>query len=77
MSDQNEAARSRTVVLTKAQLKKAAKLRAEGATWNAIREATGTRLGSSSWFRRWEEAGIDHIPAHGRRKSAAQTEAER
>ena len=49
-------------------LVKAATLRAEGATWNAIREATGTKLGSSSWFRAWEREGIDHIPAGERVK---------
>lgn len=52
-------------------LTKAAKLRAEGATWNAIREATGTKLGSSSWFRAWEREGIDHIPAGERLKPKA------
>lgn len=49
--------------VTKAQLTKAAKLRDEGATWNAIREATKTKLGSSAWFRAWEREGIAHRPA--------------
>lgn len=49
--------------VTKAQLTKAAKLRDEGATWNAIREATGTKLGSSAWFKAWETNGIAHRPA--------------
>ena len=54
--------------VTKAQLTKAAKMRAEGATWNAIREATGSRLGSSGWFRAWEREGIEHIAAGQRVK---------
>jgi hypothetical protein len=50
-------------MVTKEQLTKAAKLRDEGATWNAIREATGTKLGSSGWFRAWEKENIPHRPA--------------
>lgn len=59
----------------KATLTKAAKLRAEGATWDAIREVTGTKLGSSSWFRGWEREGIEHIPAGQRVKPTAETPA--
>lgn len=50
--------------LTKQQLTTAAKMRDEGATWNAIREATGTKYGSSAWFKMWTDAGIDHRPAN-------------
>jgi hypothetical protein len=50
-------------MVTKEQLTKAAKLRDEGATWNAIREATGTKLGSSQFFRAWEKENIAHRPA--------------
>lgn len=49
--------------ITKEQLVQAAKLRDEGATWNAIREATGTKLSSSAWFRAWEAEKINHRPA--------------
>jgi hypothetical protein len=49
--------------VTREQLEQAAALRADGATWNAIREATGTRLGSTAWFRYWERDGIEHRPA--------------
>jgi hypothetical protein len=51
---------------------KAAKLRAEGATWNAIRTATGCLLGSSGWFKHWEREGIEHIPAGQRVKPKAE-----
>lgn len=51
---------------------KAAKLRAEGATWDAIRAATGCRLGSSGWFKHWEREGIEHIPAGQRVKPKAE-----
>jgi hypothetical protein len=54
--------------VTKAQLIKAAKLRGEGATWNTIRTATGTKLSSSAWFRAWEREGIEHVPAGERVK---------
>jgi hypothetical protein len=54
--------------VTKAQLVKAAKLRGEGATWAAIRTATGTKLSSSAWFRAWEKAEIEHVPAGERVK---------
>lgn len=57
--------------VTPEQLEQAAKLRGEGATWNAIREATGARLGSSGWFRAWEREGIEHIPA-GQRRAASE-----
>jgi hypothetical protein len=50
----------------------AAKLRAEGATWDAIRTATGCRLGSSGWFKHWEREGIEHIPAGQRVKPKAE-----
>jgi hypothetical protein len=30
--------------------------------------ATGTKLGSSAWFRYWEREGIEHIPAGERVK---------
>lgn len=58
--------------VTKAQLTKAAKMRDEGATWNAIREATKTKLGSSAWFKAWEANGIPHRPA-GEAKPKAET----
>lgn len=51
---------------------KAAKLRDDGATWDAIRSATGCRLGSSGWFRAWEREGIEHIPAGQRVKPKAE-----
>ena len=54
--------------LTKKQLEQAAKLRSEGATWNAIRAKFGVKLGSSGWFRAWEREGIEHIPAGQRPK---------
>jgi hypothetical protein len=54
---------SNRVELTKAQLTKAAKMRDDGATWNAIREAFGVKLGSSRWFGLWEENAIAHRPA--------------
>ena len=60
-----------TKQLTKAALKKAAKLRANGATWDEIREATDSRLGSSGFFRAWEREGIEHIPAGQRRTQTA------
>jgi len=56
-------------------LEKAAKLRGEGATWNAIRAATGARLGSSGWFRAWERDGIEHIPAGQRVKPKSEPKA--
>jgi hypothetical protein len=59
------------VPLTKAQLKRAAALRAEGATWNAIREKFGVRHGSSKWFALWREHGIEHIPARELRRKAS------
>lgn len=63
-----------TSTITKQQLESAAKLRAGGATWNAIREATKTKLGSSQFFRAWEREGIDHAPA-GSKPDATATEA--
>lgn len=59
------------VELTRKQLEQAAKLRGEGATWNAIRETFGVKLGSSVWFRRWEAEGIEHVPAGERSKAKA------
>jgi hypothetical protein len=55
---------SRRPKVTREQLVKAAKLRDEGATWNTIREATGTNLDSSQWFRHWEQEKITHRAAH-------------
>jgi len=60
--------------LTKAQLKRAAALRAEGATWNAIREKFGVRHGSSKWFALWRENSIEHVPAGERRRLASDGE---
>src|SRR3954471_10933881 len=57
-----EAKPSRSSV-TREQLVQAAKLRAEGATWDQIREATGAKLGSSGWFRAWERENVEHTPA--------------
>lgn len=44
--------------LSKTQLTKAAKMRDEGKSWSAIREATGTSFQSSTWFSMWAKAGI-------------------
>jgi hypothetical protein len=49
--------------VSKATLVKAAAMRAKGSTWNEIREATGTKLNSTLFFRHWEREGIDHRPA--------------
>lgn len=62
----NEAARK----VTREQLEQAAQLRGEGATWNAIRQATGAKLGSSGWFRAWEREGIEHAPPGQKPKRA-------
>jgi hypothetical protein len=59
----------RATGLTKAQLEKAAKLRAEAATWNAIREAFGVKYGSTRWFALWTKHGVEHIPAGQRVKA--------
>ena len=40
-----------------------------GATWNAIREATKTKLSSSAWFWAWEAAEVPHRPAGERKPS--------
>jgi hypothetical protein len=65
------------VTITKQQLEKAATLRAEGATWTQIREATGTKLGSTQFFKKWESDGIDHAPAGSKpRATASEQESE-
>ena len=58
--------------ISKATLQKAATMRSKGATWNEIREATGTKLNSTLFFRHWEREGIDHRPA---RQAPAKTTA--
>ena len=68
------AAPVRKPAVTRDQLEAAAKLRAEGATWNEIRQATGTKLGSTAWFRYWEREGIDAPPAHSDEFKAARAE---
>jgi hypothetical protein len=55
--------------LTRDQLERAAQLRSEGATWNAIRAEFGVKHGSSRWFALWRREGIDHIPPGGRVKA--------
>lgn len=57
--------------ITKATLQKAATMRENGKTWNEIREATKTRLGSSQFFRHWEREGIKHRPANTLKANAA------
>ncbi|HTX31733.1 MAG TPA: hypothetical protein VMD09_10115 [Solirubrobacteraceae bacterium] len=52
-------------------MEQAAKLRADGGTWNQIREATGTKLGSTQFFRAWEREGIAHAPAGSKPKPTA------
>ena len=59
------------MTITREQLEQAARLRGEGATWNAIREATGTKLGSSQFFRHWEQEKIPHRPAREQKVEAA------
>lgn len=59
--------------VTRKQLEHAARLRAKGTTWSAIREATKTKLGSSQFFRGWEREGIEHVPA-GQRPKAVEAE---
>ena len=44
--------------ITRAQLERAARLRAEGASWNEIRHETGTQLGVKQFMRAWEREGI-------------------
>jgi hypothetical protein len=62
--------------LSRDTLIKAAKLRSEGATWNAIREATGTKLGSTAFFKAWERENIEHIAAGQRVKAKDEPAAE-
>jgi hypothetical protein len=57
--------------VTREQLEQAAALRAEGATWNQIREATGTKLGSGTFQAKWEREGIAALPSHSEEFKAA------
>src|SRR4051794_39728853 len=60
--------------VTREQLEQAAKLRDEGATWNEIREATGTKLGSGAFQRHWAREGIDALPSHAEEFKTARAE---
>jgi hypothetical protein len=62
---------SKSTTVTREQLEQAAQMRSQGATWNAIREATGSKLGSSGWFKHWQREGIEHAPAGEKPKPAA------
>lgn len=62
------------VTLTKDQLTKAAKLRDEGKSWNAIREALGVKWGSSKFFAAWTDAGIKHRPPNTAKATNAATD---
>lgn len=49
--------------MTKADLRRAAKMRAKGATWNAIREALGVKTQSGQFQVLWAREGIDALPS--------------
>lgn len=55
--------------VSRGQLEQAARLRAEGATWNQIRAKTGAQLGSNQFMRAWEREGIR--PSHRARHQRA------
>lgn len=71
MSKSEKPAAKRAPKITREQLEAAAKLRAQGATWNAIREATGTKLGSGTFQTYWAKEGIDALPSHSPEFKAA------
>lgn len=45
--------------LSKAQLTKAAKMKHDGSTWNAVREAMGVKFSSGKFQKLMDAAGID------------------
>jgi hypothetical protein len=63
--------------LTKAQLTKAAKMKFDGATWNAVREAMGVKYSSGKFQKLMDAAGIDRPATRpsGRGKAKSQAEA--
>jgi hypothetical protein len=55
--------------LTEAQLKKAAKMKLDGSTWNEIRESLGVKTSSGTFQALWDAAGIER-PATRERGAA-------